>query len=56
MEVNALLHAFHDDHANLRRYLVDQGFLTRDGGAHARRPKRAILTLGPECAFAVSEW
>ena len=29
-EVNMLLNAFHADHAALRRYLVDEGFLARD--------------------------
>ncbi|MFC7327711.1 DUF2087 domain-containing protein [Marinactinospora rubrisoli] len=29
-EVNAFLHAFHEDHAMLRRLLVDEGFLDRD--------------------------
>ncbi|WP_199493531.1 DUF2087 domain-containing protein [Marinitenerispora sediminis] len=29
-EVNAFLRAFHDDHAMLRRLLVDEGFLDRD--------------------------
>lgn len=28
-EVDAVLKRFHDDHAALRRYLVDEGFLTR---------------------------
>lgn len=31
-EVNASLRAFHDDVAALRRYLVDEGFLSREGG------------------------
>ncbi|GAB2675513.1 DUF2087 domain-containing protein [Thalassiella azotivora] len=35
-EVNALLHAFSDDHAMLRRYLVDEGFMARDGGVYWR--------------------
>ena len=35
-EVNAILHAFHDDHAMLRRYLVDHGFLAREGGVYWR--------------------
>lgn len=29
-EVDAILKGFHDDHAALRRHLVDDGFLTRD--------------------------
>ena len=28
-EVNAILRSFHDDHAALRRYLVDEEFLER---------------------------
>jgi hypothetical protein len=38
-EVNALLRDVHDDHAALRRYLVDAGLLARDdAGASYRRP------------------
>jgi len=36
-EVNHLLHQVHDDHAYLRRMLVDFGQLTRDGSANYRR-------------------
>jgi hypothetical protein len=35
-EVNELLTSFHDDHAALRRYLVDEGFLERQGGVYRR--------------------
>lgn len=35
-EVNALLRAFYPDHAALRRYLVDEGFLSREGGVYWR--------------------
>jgi hypothetical protein len=35
-EVNARLRAAHDDVAALRRYLVDQGFLSREGGVYWR--------------------
>ena len=35
-EVNALLRAFHPDHAALRRYLVDEGFLSREHGSYWR--------------------
>lgn len=35
-DVDAILRAFHDDHAALRRYLVDEGFLTRDHGIYWR--------------------
>jgi hypothetical protein len=35
-EVDALLRAFHDDYAALRRYLVDEGFLDREHGEYWR--------------------
>lgn len=35
-EVNAIIHAWHDDHAALRRYLVDEGLLARDQGRYWR--------------------
>ena len=35
-EVNAIVGAFHVDHASLRRYLVDEGFLAREGGIYWR--------------------
>jgi hypothetical protein len=35
-EVDAVLRAVHDDHAALRRYLVDEGFLSREGGYYWR--------------------
>ena len=35
-EVNAVLWSFHDDHAALRRYLVDEGMLAREGGVYWR--------------------
>jgi hypothetical protein len=35
-EVNALLAAWHDDVAALRRYLVDEGLLTREAGVYWR--------------------
>lgn len=35
-EVNTLLTAFHPDYAALRRLLVDESFLTRDGGTYWR--------------------
>jgi hypothetical protein len=34
--VNVLLREFWHDHAALRRYLVDEGFLTRDNGEYWR--------------------
>jgi len=35
-DVNAILAAFHPDHAALRRYLVDEGLLTRNAGVYWR--------------------
>lgn len=41
-EVNAMLRRFHDDHATLRRQLVDEGFLDRAGGEYWRRGGRVV--------------
>jgi len=35
-EVDAILRAWHDDHAALRRYLVDEGLLGREAGVYWR--------------------
>ncbi len=35
-EVNAIVRAWYDDHAALRRYLVDEQLLTREGGVYWR--------------------
>ena len=35
-EVDAVLKEIHEDHAALRRYLVDDGFLTREAGVYWR--------------------
>ena len=35
-DVDAVLKGFHDDHAALRRYLVDEGFLTREDNVYWR--------------------
>ena len=35
-EVNQVLRVVHDDYAALRRYLVDEGFLSRDQGEYWR--------------------
>ncbi len=35
-EINATLKRFHPDYASLRRYLVDEGFLSREGGEYWR--------------------
>ncbi|WP_218123448.1 DUF2087 domain-containing protein [Quadrisphaera sp. DSM 44207] len=42
-EVNALVRAFHDDVAMLRRYLVDEGFLERDHGVYWRSGGTVVL-------------
>jgi hypothetical protein len=36
-EINALLREVHDDHAALRRYLVDAGLLVRDDAGTSYR-------------------
>ena len=36
-EVNRVLQAVHSDHATLRRYLVDEGLLSRERGVYRRR-------------------
>jgi len=35
-DVNAILRAWHDDYAALRRYLVDEELMARDGGVYWR--------------------
>ena len=35
-EVSETLQTFHDDYAALRRYLVDEGFLTREANVYWR--------------------
>jgi hypothetical protein len=35
-EVNAMLSAYHEDYAALRRHLVDEGFLDRAAGEYWR--------------------
>ena len=35
-EVNVLLRAFYDDYAALRRYLVDEGLMSREDGQYWR--------------------
>jgi hypothetical protein len=35
-EVNRVLHRFHNDYAALRRYLVDEQFLSREGNVYWR--------------------
>jgi hypothetical protein len=43
-EVNAILGGFDDDFATLRRYLVDDGFLTREAGVYWRSGGTVRLT------------
>lgn len=45
-EVNALLARYHDDYTTLRRLLVDEGFLDRDGRHYWRSGGRVDPTLG----------
>ena len=35
-EVNGVLERYHEDFAALRRYLVDEGFLSREAGVYWR--------------------
>ncbi len=41
-EVNSLLRRFHDDHATLRRALVDEGYLDRAAGEYWRAGGRVV--------------
>ena len=47
LEVNDRLRAAHDDVAALRRYLVDEGFLTREGGVYWRSGGSAPTSSQP---------
>lgn len=42
-QVNETLSRFHEDHASLRRYLVDEGFLSRDQAGYWRSGGRVEL-------------
>ena len=42
-EVNAIVGRFLNDYASLRRYLVDEGFLDREGGVYWRTGGRVDL-------------
>jgi len=54
-EVNAVLGRFHDDYAALRRYLVDEGFLSRERGVYWRSGGR--VELGDELIrIVLIEW
>lgn len=41
-EINELLHRFHEDHATLRRLLVDEGFVDRAAGEYWRSGGRVV--------------
>lgn len=45
-EVNAVLQVFHEDYATLRRYLVDEGLLTRAEGVYWRTGGRYAVEPG----------
>ncbi|WP_165492246.1 DUF2087 domain-containing protein [Egibacter rhizosphaerae] len=45
-EINDLLRRYHDDYTSLRRYLVDEGFLDRDGRAYWRSGGRVATLPG----------
>lgn len=46
-EVNAILGAFATDHASIRRFLVDEGFLDRDHGVYWRAGGRVEVETRP---------
>ncbi|MGN6598773.1 MAG: DUF2087 domain-containing protein [Actinomycetes bacterium] len=48
VEVNVILRAFFDDYAALRRYLVEEGFLSREAGVYWRSGGTVDLTDTPE--------
>jgi hypothetical protein len=45
-EVNSTIQTFHPDYAALRRYMVDEGFLTRAEGSYWRSGGRVDVTYG----------
>ena len=45
-EVNEILKAFNDDFASMRRYLVDEGLLTRSNGYYSR-PSESAGSIHP---------
>jgi hypothetical protein len=53
--VNALLGGFHEDFATLRRYLVDEGFLTREAGVYWRSGGSVALSEEPSGGVAGDE-
>ena len=51
-EVNQLLAVRHPDAASLRRYLVDEGFMTRKNSVYRLRPRAGLA--GARCASALA--
>ena len=49
-EVNEVLQRYHADYAALRRYLVDEGFMTREGGVYWRAAGPSRSEPGPRHA------
>lgn len=45
-EVNSILQTFHPDYAALRRYMVDEGFLSRADGSYWRSGGRVEINSG----------
>ena len=45
-QVNSTIQTFHSDYAALRRYMVDEGFLTRAEGSYWRSGGRVDVTYG----------
>lgn len=45
-EVNSILQTFHPDYASLRRYMVDEGFLSRADGSYWRSGGRVEINHG----------
>ncbi len=45
-QVNSTIQAFHPDYAALRRYMVDEGFLTRAAGSYWRSGGRVDIAYG----------
>jgi hypothetical protein len=43
-EINSMLQVFHPDYASLRRYLVDEGFLSRADGSYWRTGGRVEVS------------
>jgi hypothetical protein len=46
-EVNAVLKSVYDDHAALRRYLIDEGLMSRESGLYWRTGGTVDATSPP---------